>query len=39
MTGLALERDREHSIGDQLRALNVGLMEQLRFFVVVHDAK
>lgn len=29
MTGLAPERDREHSIGDQLRALNVGFMERL----------
>jgi hypothetical protein len=27
---LAPERDREHSIGDQLRSLDVGPMEQLR---------
>lgn len=28
---LAPERNREHSIGDQLSALNVGFMARLRF--------
>ncbi|WP_154660092.1 hypothetical protein [Pseudomonas parafulva] len=30
MTGLAPEKDREQSIADQLRALNVGFMERLQ---------
>ena len=39
MSGLAPERDREHSIGDQLRALNLGFMEQLHITKVEQSAK